>query len=555
MRFMRNDMLRMGRTTLWALAFLGLTGLAAVNDDNGCGGDSKPVTGATCEAATDCKGDPGVDCVGAWACVEGGCAFECAPETAGCYTDRDCGDGLVCNAAEVCEAPPCRPGEPCPDVCFGACVEPPAVATCTSSDMCPEGTHCSTEDGVCDSACRPGADTCVAVCAGTCVEDVARACFDDAECGAGEFCDRDPCVYPGGVPDSSGDAAFACGGVCAPREGCATDADCGRDEFCGCGPMPVMPNGLMPCYLQCLPKAGGCASDAECGVGFLCEAGLCVERRTTCGSSADCPAGWLCEASCGTPDSAGRPAPCESYCVPPGPVCDDGTVCASGEMCQIDCQTNCPPCECPPGESCACPCTAECVTSCVSAGCRSDGDCAAGEVCALEFCADGTVCGGRCEPAPLDCKQDSDCIDASGQAGVCEIKVCEDALPCDPNQSCPAPACYGTCRYDAPKTCTPEADTCPAGTHCEAVSSCGGPGFGIPCMVDYQCVPDEPTSACIRTGCSRQLCAPEPMASTCEWAEWYICYDLAKCEADAAGVCGWQPNPEFDACMQAYGAP
>ncbi len=561
--------------------------LAGANGDNGCASDDEPVPGSACTAATECKGDPGVDCLGAWNCIEGACAFECTPEPpapTGCYSDRDCTDGKVCNAAEACMAPPCRPNEPCPDVCYGACVEPPAEIQCTSSEQCGIGEHCSTEDGVCDSACPPGAETCAAVCAGTCV----------------------------------------------PNAGCVTDRDC--------------------------------------GVGFMCEAGLCRERSETCSSNDECPTGWTCAPECAaSPDSSGaeRPAMCPNVCQPPAGICENGEVCGEGERCGSVCEVVCPECQCAPGESCACPCYEDCKVGCF-AGCASDVECGPGEICHIDACGP-EGCSGICAPGekPYDCKTDSDCIDSAGQVGVCQLDHCESAAPpCDPSQeSCDAlpPACYGFCEFAGPITCDPNGSTCPAGTRCEAVSSCGGPGFGIPCMLEYQCVPDAPKSctsdcdcdpalacsdgqcvpmgrlnecevracetdsdcadgeycgcgsdpscpmcdvclfqcmpkpvdqgcyqdsdckpgyqcemttcdpsrpcpaagqcvpvddgACIRTGCSGQVCASEMVASTCEYAEWYECYDLARCGLNAAGLCGWEPNEDFLACMRARGGP
>lgn len=56
-------------------------------------------------------------------------------------------------------------------------------------------------------------------------------------------------------------------------------------------------------------------------------------------------------------------------------------------------------------------------------------------------------------------------------------------------------------------------------------------------------------SSCIVTGCSGQVCASEPVMTTCEYTCEYGCYQYATCEAQAAGLCGWTSSPEFDACM------
>jgi hypothetical protein len=68
-------------------------------------------------------------------------------------------------------------------------------------------------------------------------------------------------------------------------------------------------------------------------------------------------------------------------------------------------------------------------------------------------------------------------------------------------------------------------------------SACGGSG---------ECKP---------TGCSSQICAAEDIVTTCEWANGYQCYQLAECEAQASGECGWTPNDEFAACMKAARSP
>lgn len=83
---------------------------------------------------------------------------------------------------------------------------------CFASSQCPRGTHCSVEDGVCDSACPPGR-ICPAVCAGTCVRDAAIPLppgpnCGTATCGKGTFCCNASC------------------NTCAPRGGACTQQIC-----------------------------------------------------------------------------------------------------------------------------------------------------------------------------------------------------------------------------------------------------------------------------------------------------------------------------------------
>ena len=70
-----------------------------------------------------------------------------------------------------------------------------------------------------------------------------------------------------------------------------------------------------------------------------------------------------------------------------------------------------------------------------------------------------------------------------------------------------------------------------------------------PCDEPVTPTPTPDTGACVVTGCSGQICASEPMASTCEWTCEYGCYQYASCEVQATGACGWTDNDEFEACI------
>lgn len=64
--------------------------------------------------------------------------------------------------------------------------------------------------------------------------------------------------------------------------------------------------------------------------------------------------------------------------------------------------------------------------------------------------------------------------------------------------------------------------------------------------------PDANTSGgCMRTGCSGQLCAAEPLGSTCEFLPEYACYRAAACERQGDGTCGFTPSPSLTACINA----
>ena len=73
------------------------------------------------------------------------------------------------------------------------------------------------------------------------------------------------------------------------------------------------------------------------------------------------------------------------------------------------------------------------------------------------------------------------------------------------------------------------------------------------CMITGETVSNEfevVDGGCVVTGCSSQLCASEPAASTCEWLPHYACFRDAECgRFGVGGSCGWKPTPELAACL------
>lgn len=62
-------------------------------------------------------------------------------------------------------------------------------------------------------------------------------------------------------------------------------------------------------------------------------------------------------------------------------------------------------------------------------------------------------------------------------------------------------------------------------------------------------------SACVVGGCSGQLCADEPLTSSCEWWPHYACFREAHCgRFGPAGSCGWERTSELAACLDRLGA-
>lgn len=84
---------------------------------------------------------------------------------------------------------------------------------------------------------------------------------------------------------------------------------------------------------------------------------------------------------------------------------------------------------------------------------------------------------------------------------------------------------------------------CAGGTHCEMKGINGG---AIPV-----CIKDAPPAACVKTGCSGQICADGDVISTCEFRPQYACYSKpgVKCERQANGACGWSLTAAAKTCL------
>ena len=98
-----------------------------------------------------------------------------------------------------------------------------------------------------------------------------------------------------------------------------------------------------------------------------------------------------------------------------------------------------------------------------------------------------------------------------------------------------------TIEVTKPGGATCAAVRCAGGTHCEMKGLNGG---AIPV-----CIKDAPQGACVKTGCSGQICADKDMFTTCEMRPEYACYRAAKCERQADGKCGFTQTKELQACV------
>lgn len=316
-------------------------------------------------------------------------------------------------------------------------------------------------------------------------------------------------------------------------------------------PRPVLTPLTLPALLgfAFLAMAPG-----KCVPAPLPEEPLCDSAKDCEGQAhPDCAGAWTC-----TDD-----ATCAWECQVAPPTCDGG--CASGETCQ--CSEIC-------DSSGACKATCGCVPVEPGPMCWADSDCKAGETCVCD-----SACGGggggpvppvpclmncTCQPAP--CAADVDCGDGCtcmGGACVCEPPPpvmcwadsdCDAGCFCDMSASlCIVAPCFGQCSCGKPTLgeCASDGD-CGAGASCTAGSKDCLPCASCPscAMCCGMCEADPAPSTCAPTGCSGQICASEPMFTTCEWNPVYACYSLAKCgNTGPDGACAWSGGADFDACL------
>jgi len=562
-----------------------------------CGGTCQPVEPPPAECTSDADCGPGARCdlidCGAGECPEGMycdwiCVGVCVPNgppPVECWSDYDCAPGERCEIDWTrCPMADCADGADCAGAamvaCGGVCVpaEPPPV--CYSDADCGPGMVCQIDDwcggGVpeCDAAGNCGEADRV-WCGGVCVPiEPPPVCYSDADCGPGMVCQIDDWCG-GGVPqcDAAGNCGEAdrvwCGGVCVPIEpppyGCTSDAECAAGEYClldgscwyeeECDAAGNCQAKRM-CYGVCVPYEPppvDCFSDADCAPGYRCD----IDPWSNCGGGvpADCADGADC---------APEYWNCVGRCVPvtPPPVeCYVDVDCGPGYVCQID--PDCGRPQCPEGYECAEEDLPYCRGVCVAVEpppveCWSDADCGPGFVCqmdptlpcAIPDCPAGSECGGEgiwycggvcvpVEPPPVECWDNSDC--PAGMA--CEF-LYDCAQPYCPDGNCEEAfwGCPGRCVWvepPPPVECWSDID-CGEGLHCQFDDWCGAPepcdpadaNCGAPAVwCTGVCVPDEPPAGCA----ADWECAADERCEI-DWATCDRCTD-ERCGGPCLGTC------------------
>jgi len=274
-----------------------------------------------------------------------------------CLSSADCPSDQHCTTEDgVCNPPPgCKPGRPCPAICYGTC-EPKPVAcgptTCPAGQVCCNASCgiCTPPGGVCtQQICQPPPS------GGPCATDSDCRTFSDTctgcDCASLSICEKDPvCPGPGVqcfVDPCGGKQAFCNAGHCDLR---AAPVLCPDGA---CGPQLGIPNTLCPDGTvagptgRCLQNPDGtcgweiisCPDPSICGGGSPCIAplewcslsGRCTDARclsccmfgTACTTAADCggPACVTCPSGatvCSDPICATDPL---GQCQFPQPAC------------------------------------------------------------------------------------------------------------------------------------------------------------------------------------------------------------------------------------------
>lgn len=336
-----------------------------------------PASCGSCMADRDCP--EGMRCEAGGGCVRASCGVnaDCGPGSVcvdgtcwrGCKTHLECGDGQECRNGACSDKAPCticrtcRRDSSCGEGADYRCavLDESGMGKCTKfcfSDLdCDGDTRCWDVDGAGTKICGAptGGTLCPSsfVCAQEACSALGQACPGADGCGG----DSDTCVYNEDGP------------VCSCT--CRADSDCGPDARCLTNPFTGHPS----CYRN--EDLGLSCGGVLCPFGSVCKGGACA---AICGKKT-CEPGEVCE---------------NGACVDPCPACLPGEVCDEpSRTCRPD--ESCEGVTCPSGETCV---EGACVPRC--------GD---------NVCGKGTTCkAGKCEP-PAE-KDDGWCSTTGGEAGL-----------------------------------------------------------------------------------------------------------------------------------------
>lgn len=201
--------------------------------------------------------------------------------------------------------------------------------------------------------------------------------------------------------------------------------------------------------------------------------------------------------------------------------------------------------------------------------CRvGDPNCCAPGTCS-EKSAEGKFCGGI---AGFPCPDGYQCVDNPNDSCDPNLGGADCGGMCTKDKNCPIGGlvCMLYCPYGMATdengceicACLPSPQPiCPlTGVMCIAdCPASGKTANGVPCQkgnynaATCSCDPVVSPSACVVSGCSGEICASEPMYSTCDAKPWIQCLQYTECgNFGANGECGWKETQSFTSCMAQF---
>jgi len=165
------------------------------------------------------------------------------------------------------------------------------------------------------------------------------------------------------------------------------------------------------------------------------------------------------------------------------------------------------------------------------------------------------VCGaGKC----VSGAKDPNCIDPPGPCdGKEEGAPCDDGDPCTLDDYCSKELCFGdSISPDCLEDDLDQDGYTVKGGDCNDKDPSVNPGVKELCKdgVDNNCdgqIDEDCGVVCIVSGCSGEICAPEEMASDCQWLPEYECLEYSSCGFFGEdGQCGWEKTPEYLKCLE-----